>query len=163
MNPHYIIDGYNVIYRVEKFRSALSSGLEQARNDLVSLIRNYRSGKKVKVTVVFDGDEIGYVERSPQPARWLQVIYSKFPEKADPVIKRLIQKSQNKRAVVLVSADNALVQFARQLKAQVLSPDEFCQRATKHPNQDQVEQKFNSEVTEEDVSEWLKLFKEGNH
>lgn len=162
MNPHYIIDGYNVIYRVEKFRSALGAGLEQARNDLVSLIRSYHSGKKVKVTVVFDGDEIGYIETSPHPVRWLQVVYSKFPEKADPVIKRLIQKAQNKRAMVLVSADNALVQVARQLKAQVLSPDEFYQRATKHPNQDQVEQKFESGISEEEVNEWLKLFKEGN-
>jgi predicted RNA-binding protein with PIN domain len=163
MNPHYIIDGYNVIYSLEKFRNALSSGLEQARNDLVWLIRSYRSGKKVKVTVVFDGDEVGYIARSHQPVQWLQIIYSKFPEKADPVIKRLIQKAQNKKAVVLVSADNALVQFGRQMKTQVLSPEQFYQRTTKHPNQDQVEQKFNSEVSEEEVSEWLKLFKEGNH
>jgi len=162
MSPHYIIDGYNVIYRVEKFRSALSSGLEQARSDLVSLIRSYRSGKKVKVTVVFDGDEIGYVETSPHPVQWLQVIYSKFPEKADPVIKRLIQKAQNKRTIVLVSADNDLVQFGRQLNAQVLSPDEFYQRATKHPNQDQVEQKFDSGISEEEANEWLKLFEERN-
>ncbi|HEX9972811.1 MAG TPA: NYN domain-containing protein [bacterium] len=162
MNPHYIIDGYNVIHSLEKFRNALSAGLEQARNELISLIRSYRSGKMVKVTVVFDGDEVGYIDGSRYTGQSLQVIYSKFPEKADPVIKRLIQKNRNKKAVVLVSADNALVQFARQVKAQVLSPNEFYQRATKHPSQDQVEQKFDSQLSEKEVSEWLKLFKEGN-
>ncbi len=162
MNPHYIIDGYNVIHSLEKFRHALSAGLEQARNELISLIRSYCSGKKVKMTVVFDGDEVGYIDGDRYSGQSLQVIYSKFPEKADPVIQRLIQKNSNKKAVVLVSADNALVQFARQVKAQVLSPNEFYQRATKHPSQDQVEQKFDSQVSEKEVSEWLKLFKERN-
>jgi len=162
MNPHYIIDGYNVIYGLEKFRNALSAGLEQARNELISFIRSYCSGKKVKMTVVFDGDEVGYIDQSHSPGQSLRVIYSKYPQKADPVIKHLIQKSSNKKAVILVSADNALVQFARQVKAQVLSPNEFYLRAAKHPNQDQVEQKFDSQVSEEELSEWLKLFKEGN-
>lgn len=162
MNPHYIIDGYNVIYRLEKFRHALSAGLEPARNELISLVRSYHAGKKINATIVFDGDEVGFIDQSTQPLHWLRVIYSKYPAKADPIIKQLIQKSSNKKDVVLVSADNDLAQCARQEHAQVLSPDEFYQRASKHASQDQVEQKFDSDVSEEEAREWLKLFREEN-
>lgn len=162
MNPHYIVDGYNLIYNIPRFRNFLDSSLELARNALIHFMRSYLSSRKVKVTIVFDGDEVGYVEKPSPSNKWLKVIYSKPPEKADPIIKRLIKKTNNKKSLFLVSADTELIRFANQHGAQVLSPEEFYHRTSKHPNQEQVDQKFNSQVSEAEVDEWLKLFGEKN-
>lgn len=160
MNPNYIIDGYNLIYNIPRFRNSLDSGLEHARNTLISFARGYLASYKVKITIVFDGDEVGVIENPFPSARRLKVIYSKPPEKADPVIKKLIRKTTNKKSLFVVSADNDLIQFSKQHGAQSLSPEEFYHLASKHPNHNQMDQKYNSSVSKEEVDDWLKLFGE---
>ena len=137
MNPHYIIDAYNLILNIPKFRNALEWNLERARNTLISFIRAYQSSKKIKITLVFDGDEVGYIERPPSTQR-LKIIYSKPPQKADPVIKGLIRSAKNKKSLILVSGDNDLIQFSKHQGCLSLSPVEFYHRASKHPQQAEV-------------------------
>ena len=158
MNPNYIIDGYNLIYNIPRFRNSLDSGLEHARNMLISFVRGYLSSHKVKMTIVFDGDEVGVIEKPSKSALRLKIIYSKPPEKADPIIKRLVRNARNKKSLFVVSADNELIQFGRNSGAQTLSPEEFYQLASKHPTQQQMDQKYNSSVSKEEVDDWLKLF-----
>ncbi len=160
MNPQYIIDGYNVIHNVPRLRDALNQSLEHGRNMLVSLVRAYQSSHRTKMSLVFDGDEIGGASNEFTSTKWLKVIYSKPPEKADPLIKRMIRKTPNKKSLFVVSADNEIIQSARQHGAHVLSPDEFYFRATKHPVQDQLNQKYSEKISEQELDEWLKLFGE---
>ncbi len=160
MNPHYLIDGYNLIHSIPQFRNWLESGLEPARNQLIHFLQGYLSSRQVNITVVFDGEEVGFIEQPPTSNRWLKIIFSKSPEKADPIIKRLIQRTKNKKSLILVSADHELINFSNQNSVQVLSPEEFYDRVSKRPNQTQVDQKFNSQISESEVDEWLKLFEE---
>jgi len=162
MNPNYIIDGYNLIYSIPRFRNSLDSGLEHARNVLISFARAYLSSHKVKITIVFDGDEVGVIENPIPSTQQLKVIYSKPPEKADPLIKKLIIKASNKKSLFVVSADNDLIQFSRKHGAQSLSPEEFYHLASKHPSHHQMDQKYNSSVSKDEVDDWLKLFGEKN-
>ncbi len=162
MNPHYLIDGYNLIHSVPHFRNWLDSGLEPARNHLIHFLKSYLSARRVYITIVFDGDEVGYVEPQPTSVHWLKIIFSKSPEKADPIIKRIIQKTKNKKSLTLVSADHELINYGNQSGVQVLSPEEFYERTSKHPNQTQVDQKFNTHISEAEIDEWLKLFGEEN-
>jgi len=160
MNPHYLVDGYNLIHYIPRFRNFLDSSLEHARNALIHFMRSYLSSHKVKITIVFDGDTVGYVDKPPASNRWLKIIFSKPPEKADPIIKRLIQKTNNKKSLFLVTADAELIHFGSQHGVPALSPQEFYHRASKRPNQEPVDQKYNSHVSETEVDEWLKLFGE---
>jgi len=162
MRPHYIIDGYNLIHKVPGLRSSLNSGLEHARNVLIFFIRGYLSSHNVSMTLVFDGDQVGYVEATPQFGKRLRVIYSRPPQKADPIIKELIRKANNKKSLVLVSADNELIRFCRQQGGQVLAPLEFYHRASKHPNQNEMDQKYHSGLSRGEVEQWLQLFGENN-
>jgi len=162
MNPHYIIDGYNLIHNIPRFRNFLDSSLEHARNMFIAFTRNYLTSHKVKVTVVFDGDEIGYVENPAPRTQRLKIIYSRPPEKADPVIKRLVSGYQNKKSLFVVSADNEIILYSKQSGANVLSPEEFYHRASQHPNHTQMDQKYNSKVSPDDVKNWLKLFGEND-
>jgi hypothetical protein len=160
MNPHYLVDGYNLIHYIPRFRNYLDSSLEHARNYLIHFLRSYLSSRQVRITIVFDGDEVGYIEQPPASNRWLKIIFSKSPEKADPIIKRIIQKTTNKKSLILVSADHELINYGSQSGVQVLSPEEFYDRISRHPNQEQVDQKFNTQVSEAEVDDWLKLFGE---
>jgi len=160
MNPHYIIDGYNLILNIPRFREALDQNLEFARNVLISLLRGYQSSRNLKITLVFDGDEVGHQVSDFPSTKWLKVIYSRPPEKADPVIKRMIRKAQNKKALIVVTADNDILSCAKQHGAQKMSPNEFYFRATKHPLQDQLDQKYNDKLSQQELDEWLKLFGE---
>lgn len=162
MNPHYLVDGYNLIHYIPRFRNLLDSSLEQARNALIHFLQIYQSIRKVKITIVFDGDEVGYIEPPSASTRWLKIIFSKPPEKADPIIKKLIQNTSNKKSLFLVSADADLLHFGSQHGVQTLSPAEFYHRISKHPNQEQVDQKYNSHISEQEVDEWLKLFGENS-
>lgn len=162
MNPYYIIDGYNLIHHVPIFRQSLEQSLEQARNILISFARNYLSSHKVKITIVFDGDKVGYVGNFALSNPRLKIIYSKPPEKADPVIKKLIQKTKNKKSLILVSADNDLLRFSQEQGTRILSPEDFYHLASKHPNHQQMDLKYNSHIPQEEVDEWLKLFMEKN-
>ena len=160
MNPHYIIDGYNIIHQIPKFQKGIDYNLEYARNMLISFIRAYQSSRKLKITLVFDGAQIGYVDNRAQSTQKLEIIYSTSPEKADPVIKRILKKINNKKNVTLVSADNDLINFYKQNNAKVISPDEFYHIAGKHPAQDQIDQKFDFDISKNELDEWLKIFEE---
>lgn len=136
----------------------MEQSLEYARNVLISFIRAYQSSRKIQITLVFDGDDVGYVDSAAQSTSRLKIIYSNSPEKADPLIKRLIRKAPNKKSVTLVSADNDLINFSKTQGAQVISPDVFYQQASKHPLQDQMDQKYDRPLSKNELDEWLKLF-----
>ncbi|MDZ7331379.1 MAG: NYN domain-containing protein [candidate division KSB1 bacterium] len=159
MYPHYLIDGYNLIHVVSELSRFLDSGLEQARNRLIHLLQSYAVTHRVAITVVFDGNEVGHIE-PPVPANpRLQIRYSHPPEKADPVIKRIIDKAKNRRSIILISADNELTRYGRASGTQVLSPQGFFDRICQPANQKQMEQKFNSELSEAELADWLKIFR----
>lgn len=161
MTPQYILDGYNVIYQVPQFLSVLEQSLEQGRNALIHFVRSYQAGKNWNAIIVFDGDQVGYGSCPQLAATGLSIIFSTPPEKADPLIKRLIQKNPDKRSLTLVSSDRELVQFARQQGANSISPKEFYERGNRPPvNHTEMEQKYEADVSGGEIDEWLKLFGE---
>ncbi len=158
MNPQYLIDGYNLIHLVADLSRFLESGLESARNSLITLLHSYAATHRVLITVVFDGEAVGQFETSVPNFHRLKVIYSHPPEKADPVIKRIIDKTENRRGMTLVSADQELIYYARRSGVQILSPQQFYDRLRQPANQQQMDQKFNSQLSEAELADWLKLF-----
>jgi len=162
MNPAYIIDGYNMIHRIPKFKNAMEHSLEGSRNLLISFVKAYQSSKKINITLVFDGDKIGYSEALNQSTKRLKIIYSNSPEKADPLIKRLILKAKHKKSLTLISADNDLIHFCKTQGASVLSPEMFFYQANKHPKSDHMNQKYNQQISPDELDEWLKIFGENS-
>ncbi|MDZ7263788.1 MAG: NYN domain-containing protein [candidate division KSB1 bacterium] len=161
MTPQYLLDGYNVIYQVPQFLTALEQSLEQGRNALIHFVRSYQAGKRLQMIIVFDGDQVAYSNSPELTVKGLSILFSQPPEKADPLIKRLIQRNPNKRSLILVSSDQELVQFARQQGVGSISPMEFYERGSHPPaNQTEMDQKYEAEVSEADMTEWLKLFGE---
>ncbi|OQX95837.1 hypothetical protein B6I21_03380 [candidate division KSB1 bacterium 4572_119] len=160
MNPHYFIDGYNLIHQVPRFKKAIGHSLEQSRNMLMSFIRGYLSQRNARVTLIFDGADVGYVDNRTLSSKRLKVIFSNSPEKADPLIMRLIKADNNKKSAILVSADNELINFAKKIGTAALNPLDFYNQAIKHPVQDEMDKKYERPISESELKEWMEIFGE---
>lgn len=155
-----IIDGYNMIHLVPDLRRFLDESLERAREELILHLRSYLMRSKVEITLVFDGAYAVLDSHDQQPTPRLTVLFSRHPFKADPLIKLLIAKEQNKKNIILVTKDNDIIHFARSNHVQVLSPAAFYDRIEKRFKRKELHNKFDKDLTAEELAEWLEIFGE---
>ena len=107
---HIIVDGYNLIRQSDLFRHSERKSLEQGRNALIRSLAAYRKIRGHRVTVVFDGWEGGSPSEERDLAGGVEIIYSRLGEKADEVIKRLLQEGSEESLVV--TSDREIATFA---------------------------------------------------
>ena len=107
---HIIVDGYNLIRQSDLFRHSERKSLEQGRNALIRSLAAYRKIRGHRVTVVFDGWEGGSPAEERDLAGGVEIIYSRLGEKADEVIKRLLQEGSGESLVV--TSDREIATFA---------------------------------------------------
>jgi len=107
---HIIVDGYNLIRQSDVFRHSERKSLEQGRNALIRSLAAYRKIRGHRVTVVFDGWEGGSPVEERDLAGGVEIIYSRLGEKADEVIKRLLQGGNEESLVV--TSDREIALFA---------------------------------------------------
>ncbi len=152
-----IIDGYNMVHLVPELRQFLDESLERARDELIRKLKLYLLNKKIVIAVVFDGNHPAGgqpVERN----RNLEIKFSNYPFKADPLIKKLIQKEKHKGALTIVTNDSDIAAFAKAEHAAVISPEEFWLRLTKRQQQNGIFDKFDRELSDEELAEWKEIF-----
>ena len=149
-----IVDGYNLIYQFPELRRILERDLDTAREGLLNRIGLYASEKHVQAVVIFDGD--GRVMPDTEKRSVVKVVYSKPPEKADPVIKRMIEKDYDKD-IVVVSSDREIVNYARLYSVKTISSNRFAHEILEKPK-NEVEKKFDTSMSQNELDEWLHLF-----
>lgn len=157
-----IIDGYNLIHAIPELAAAIETSLEHARNLLLERLKSYTIRKSVSVIVVFDGTHPPMGIDEPAFSRNLTVKFSRTPFKADPMIMNLVRHEKNKKSLIVVSDDHEIIDFACQNHASVLGSGAFFKRLAT-PSRSRVktvEQKFTSEMSEEELAEWMRLFGE---
>ncbi len=159
--PKVIIDGYNVIYSVPELAARASQDLAEARAALVQRLASYVSRRRVEVVVVFDGSTVSPAAVPGASPPGVRVLFSRPPANADSVIEHLIGTEARPRNLTLVTGDRHLIQVAQGRGAKVLPPLRFVgQLGGRPPAHDVAESKFNSQLSEEEVREWLSLFGE---
>jgi hypothetical protein len=127
MSLHLIIDGYNIIRQVPRLQALDARDLEAGRAALLEALAAYRRARPGhQVTVVFDGWQGGELQESRDRHRGLTVVYSRRGERADEVIKRLLQR-EGQRAVV-VSSDRDLQISARHAGAAWVAAAQFARQ-----------------------------------
>ena len=107
---HIIVDGYNLIRQSGTFRHSEMKSLEEGRNALIRSLAGYRKLRGHRITVVFDGWEGGSPTEERDVAGGVEIIYSRLGEKADEVIKRLLEKGSEESLVV--TSDREIAVFA---------------------------------------------------
>jgi len=152
-----IIDGYNLIHKIPYLKSLLHTSLEQARERLINLLTSYGIKRNIEIVIVFDGN---LMRSSHSPSRpKVKVMFSKPLQKADQLIKSLIEQTKHKRLLTIVSSDREIARFAKVCGCGVESSDEFYKALKRKPkakvNEDD---KKNRTLSRTEVKEWMKIF-----
>jgi predicted RNA-binding protein with PIN domain len=122
-----ILDGYNIILRSPRLRPGEGRTLRESRDKLVNLLAWMMGANDARFIVVFDGAELP--ERDERSGR-VEVIYSRPPEKADDVIRRLVEKKVGgDENITVVTADIEVARHARAMGADVSLADLFLASA----------------------------------
>lgn len=109
-----IIDGNNVIHKMQGIRKLFSENPESAQLTLYESIKS-RLNKNDKLILVFDGfSNI----KSPN------ILFSGV-KKADEVIRRYIEENYNKKSIAVVSSDNEILSIAKACGCEILKADDF--------------------------------------
>lgn len=118
-----LIDGYNVIRQSDNLRRYERKSLEAGRQALIKKLVEYEKKKNHQITVVFDGGKSDWLDEGRDREGKINIIYSRFGERADDVIKRLAAKAAGD--VVVVSSDREISSFVAQLGKTPLTSPEF--------------------------------------
>ncbi|MHB1415075.1 MAG: NYN domain-containing protein [Chloroflexota bacterium] len=95
-----IVDGYNVIRRDPALSRLERQSLETAREALVRRLATDARLRKDEVTVVFDGGKGGLAFEHSERRGGVRLIFSRFGETADEVIKRLVNAASGDVRVI---------------------------------------------------------------
>jgi len=155
-----IIDGYNLIHSIPRLKNQLSVDLESARDDLIDMLSRYKMKKKVDITVVFDG-RAGSIENK-DTKKGIIVHFSHAPEKADQVIKRLIDKYEQEKGVMVVSSDREIFDYAKMCGLKRVRSGNFAVKLlslqTKSSASKRNKEKTDHTMSNEELQEWMDLF-----
>ncbi|OGU76924.1 MAG: hypothetical protein A2V93_00370 [Ignavibacteria bacterium RBG_16_34_14] len=146
---HYIIDGNNLIGKVKKLSELQKKDKQSAREQLVYLLQNYFSGKKVKISLHFDGYENNRINIING-----KIIYS-GSQTADEKIKDQISSSKNKRDIIVISSDNGIRDYAKVCGCSLMKSEEFYKQFTVKNETDDEEKRI-KEIN--NIDEFKKLF-----
>ena len=159
--PRIVVDGYNLIHAMPELARLVATDLERARDALVAKLAVYRSGRGVRVTVVFDGRR----QAAPQtrPPSGIEVVFSRAPQNADAKIKTMLSLEKSPRSWTVVTSDNSIVLYARDFGAKTVPSAEFAAKLGPSiprlgPNRP-VEQE--APLTPSEVLEWEEYFRKG--
>lgn len=149
----FIIDGHNLIGAMKKIQ--LDDPDDEAR--LVAELRRFCAHTRRQVTVYFDRGAPGL--RSPKDAGGLSIRFVRSPRSADQAISQHLNRLKGSaRNWTVVSSDQEVQASARRVGARLLSSTEFARMlAAPDPGSDEDE-KPGAEMSEDDVSEWQRLF-----
>ena len=151
----YLLDGLNVIHKIEKLYDELEAkGPEAAVRLLVNELLRLWPDVKGRVEIVVDKGGGQYGRRLP--VRGILVRYSANDESADELITRLVDKST--AYYVLVSDDKGLAaSLGRKLTGVISVKDFFRCVVEKGKFEEKFDEKPSSE-RENDTEFWMKIF-----
>jgi len=118
-----LIDGYNLIRQSLTLKRYEQKSLEAGRNALITKLVEYGKKKSHNITVVFDGGQSDFLDEGRDREGKINIIYSRWGERADDVIKRIA--AQTAGEVIVVSSDREISSYVTQLGKTPLASPEF--------------------------------------
>ena len=154
-----VVDGYNVIYADDSLRRHALRDMERARREFLERIKSYLTGRKIQITVVFDGRG-GMVDTESVVPGKLQVIYSASDQTADDLIIPMISESESPQAFLVATSDNAHIRPAvSRLGCAVIGAKGFLKRISPVGVAEEKQAEDEKPQTETaDIDYWLAEF-----
>jgi predicted RNA-binding protein with PIN domain len=119
----WLIDGYNVIRRDPDLRGTEADSLAAGREALLRRLAVVARESAEVFTVVFDGARLRADDRPSAPGGAIDVVFSRPPDTADDLLRRLATKWRE--AAVVVSSDRAVETAARRAGAVAVGVEDF--------------------------------------
>ena len=116
----YLVDGNNVMAQ----RVGWHRDKQGARRRLMEELAQFARSRGVRVAVVFDGaPEKHFADGASYQG--VRLFYAERGSNADERIKRMVEKSGERRTLLVVTSDRALADYVRRCGAQVIRSGEF--------------------------------------
>ena len=114
----YLIDGYNLLHAMGRLQAR--TGLEKARQRLLSLLHGAFGNESASVTVVFDAADPPAGATEVQDYRGIQVRFAVYQDQTDDLIELIIQRDSAPRQLTVVSDDHRLQKAGRRRHCPVM-------------------------------------------
>ncbi len=147
---HYIIDGNNLIGKIKAFKQLQVKDKQSSREKLVSYLNKYFAGKKLKLTLHFDGHPNFAIPLSKG-----RIVYSES-RTSDCLIREEIDYSKNPKLITLVSSDHSLINYARANSCSIIKSEDFNKEIEKSYQTNEETEKVKQLEKEKDI--FLDLF-----
>lgn len=167
MQPRLVIvDGYNLILRSSRLKPGPNRTLRESRDKLVNLLSWMMGANDVRYLIVFDGTDEGGRD---EPGGRVQVTFSRPPDKADDVIRRLVEKKVGgDEAITVVTSDIEVARHARAMGADISLADLFLAaavgdagRAAGEPSElEPGTPEKPVSLSKKELEEWAELFRQ---
>jgi predicted RNA-binding protein with PIN domain len=151
-----VIDGYNLVHRTPQLKPGVDGRtLRDSRDKLVNLLSWMMGGEGAQFLVVFDGaEEAGRDERSGK----VQVRWSRPPEKADDLIRRIVEDQAGRvDRLTVVTADLEVARHARAMGADIAMSDLFLASAL--GGGARAESEKPATLSRKELEDWAELFR----
>ncbi|NGX45180.1 MAG: hypothetical protein K940chlam2_00323 [Chlamydiae bacterium] len=117
----YLIDGYNLLFRIEESKLPL----EKRRDALIAILAEELRPFQFSAAVVFDGEDPVCKYASRTFFEDLEVIYTHTGQTADEFIIEMVEISSNPSLLTVISSDEGLKRQCAHLGAKTLSIESF--------------------------------------
>ena len=149
----FLIDGHNLIGRLPDVR--LDDPDDEAK--LAARLRTYSARTGKRITVVFDRGLPGGRSRELSGGG-VEVVFAASGHTADGILRERIRQARDPRGLTVVTSDREVIAAAQARGARMMRSEEFAAQL-RAPRAASVEQDVH--LSEEEVEEWLKVFKGG--
>ena len=117
----YLIDGYNLLFRIAKPGRAL----EKKREALIAELNQVIDDFKLKATVVFDGSHPGISHAMRHHFAALEIIYTYQNLSADEYIIEEVNSARRPEEIIVITSDRGLAQTCKNLGAKTQTIETF--------------------------------------
>jgi predicted RNA-binding protein with PIN domain len=152
----YLIDGNNLIGRTPGLDLAAPDARLQLLRRLASF-RHLPRQRPRRLTVVFDG--------APEPNfphgssyQGVRILYPQPDANADALIKQMVERQKDKRALTVVTSDRALYNHVRACGIQALTCEQFNRRVQSALEAAGIEEKDEVQLDPGQLDEWMHYF-----
>jgi predicted RNA-binding protein with PIN domain len=157
MSRLIIVDGYNLVLRSPLLKPGPDRTLRESREKLVNLLSWAVGTGDARFLVVFDG-----VEQAGKDAKSnrVEVRYSRPPQKADDVIRALVEERMDREErLTVVTSDLEVARHARAMGAEIALADLFVTSITGPGSGAPAESEKPAGLTKRELEEWAELFR----
>ena len=159
-----LVDAFNLMYKFDDLEDAMHGReLAKARRGLESRFSAYRARHKQppEIHLFFDGKQ-NQGDHTKRESRGGLQIYFSHDLSADHLIKEFIKRSPKPAELLVVTSDKDIIHFARRYKVRRKTSEEFAvelDALLQNEGPPKPEKDLEPNVSEEDVSFWMKAFK----